>query len=130
MAPRPSARHRASPTRTALARKRKELLGQIRAAVAKAQVEATTQSKVNVGGAATQLRAELAGLAHQINGAAGAGPQAAARALADFERSLAAIQAAAHISDHAQAMAELESGYTALVNAKHAAKRAGNDWPL
>lgn len=122
--------HRRSRTGAILGRKRKKLLAQSRSAVAKAQAQAQQGSNVNVATAATKLRGELASLRRDIEAEQGAGPRAAARALADLEHSLAAMVKATQSNDSQQAMADLKSGYQALISAKHAAKQAGHDWAL
>ncbi len=121
---------RPSRTHSILAGKRKKLLAQSRKALAQAQAESGHHSTASVAHAATQLRGEIAGLRRQIEAEPGAGPHAAARALADLEHTLAALANSAHARSPAKAMEELKSGYLALISAKHAAKQAGHDWPL
>jgi len=125
------AENRPSAGKAALARKRKKLLAQARKAVAKAQASAQAESSVDLGPAATKLRAEIAALRREVEATPGADAQAAASALADYEKCLAGIVAAARASsDPAQAMAALQTGYLALVDGEHAARKAGHGWAL
>jgi hypothetical protein len=115
-----------------LARKRKKLLADVNKAVKASETaaRATVPGKGNIKAPVKDMRSSLATLHRDLAKLPDKQSQAAAKALADIDTSLAKLEAASVAKDPQEIVALLVAGQAALVAATKASKKAGSAWGL